>query len=290
MIKSLLRFVPAKWRIREEAKAKGEVQLALADNSLAFWEQRLGWSSEAARYLATAFAFGVRENIAAVLEKAQQLSDSVEFEGQFVKRVSEDSSVTGAVLEASKFTSSEELRDLLGRILVGEVGKPGSVSRRAVSVAQDLTAHDLREFLRLRAATWRKTSSDQIECILVLGKREGLYGSEFLSFGSDEIGVDYYTFGEFQQLGLLQERAYGLSVRFNSSEDEYCLANGERVISVRSSGSEISLVSGTYAFTKAGHEILRLFIDDKFDAVEGYFEEVCDCWRQRGFEVVEVSE
>ena len=78
LLKSLLSFIPAKWRVREEVKAKGEGQLALARESLDFWG-RMGWSPEAARYLATAFAFGVKENVAAVLEKAQELSDTPDF-------------------------------------------------------------------------------------------------------------------------------------------------------------------------------------------------------------------
>ena len=184
-------------------KAKGEGQLALGENSLFFWEERLGWSPEAARYLATAFAFGVRENIAAVLERAQQLSESPNFEERFVNRSHEDPSVSGAVLEASKFISSKELRDLLGRILASDVSKPGSVSRRAVSLAQDLTPNDLREFLKLRAVFWHDPTSAASGHLLVLGKRLGLYAGEFLSFGSDEIGVNYYTFGEFQPLGLI---------------------------------------------------------------------------------------
>ena len=292
MIKSLLKFIPAKWKIREEVKAKGEGQLALGENSLLFFEQRLRWSSEAARYLATAFTFGVRENVAAVLEKAQQLSASEDFEEQFVKRVQEDSSVIGAALETSKFISSEELRDLLGRILSSDVGEPGSVSRRAVSVAQDLTPNDLREFLKLRAVTWRYTGLEFSGHILVLGKRLGIYASDFLSFDSEEVGVDYHTFGEFQQLGLLQERSRGVEFLFADNADVIHLANGKRIISLLPTGEDSQLGIGMYALTKAGDEILSLFDDDdnEFATVEGYFEEVCEYWRGHGFEVVEVDD
>ena len=92
LLKSLLKFIPAKWKVREEVKAQGEGQLALGQSSLDYWE-RLGWPPQAARYLATAFTFGVRENIAAVMEKAQQLSDSSDFGQHFANRVLEDPSV-----------------------------------------------------------------------------------------------------------------------------------------------------------------------------------------------------
>ena len=97
--------------------------------------------------------------MAAVLERAQQLSDREGFEDRFVKRLQEDPSIIGAVLDASRFVTSEELRDLLGRILNEDVNQQGSVSKRAVSVAQDLTSHDLQEFLKLRGATCHQVGS-----------------------------------------------------------------------------------------------------------------------------------
>jgi hypothetical protein len=44
-----------------------------------------------------------------------------------------------------------------------------------------------------------------------------------------------------------------------------------------------------YAVTNAGGEILSLFIDEEFPALEGYFEEVCAYWRGQGLEVQEVD-
>ena len=291
MLKRLLNFIPASWKIRQEVKATGEGQLALGDGSLLFFEQRLGWSPHAARYLATAFTFGVHENIAAVLEKAQQLSDSEKFEERFVKHVLEDPSIIGPALDASKFTSSDELRDLLGRILAGEVDKPGSVSRKAVSVAQDLTPRNLQEFLKLRAVVWRNNSgSENSSCIVVLGKRLGLYTTEFISFGSEEVGVGYYDFGELQQLGLLQERPYGMSFSLTNELDGYDLAYGERIISLRATAVQSEVSLGMYALTRAGEDILTLFIGEEFAQLEGYFEEVCEHWRSTGVEVVEVKE
>ncbi len=287
LIRALLRFIPAKWKIREEVKAKGEGQLALGADSLSYWEQRLGWSPEASRYLATAFTFGVRENVAEVLGRAQQLSETHDFEAGFVNRVNEDPSVSGATLEASKFTTSEELRDLLGRILASDVAKPNSVSRRAVSVAQDLTPRDLQQFLKLRAATWRDTHPESERCVLVLGKRRGLYSEDFISIGSGEIGIDYHTFGEFQQLGLLQERAYGLVFEIGDKIGEFQLKNGLRTVTLRPAGVDSALQLGMYALTKAGNEILSLFMNEAFPSIEGYFEEVCSFWRHHGFDVTE---
>ena len=49
-----------------------------------------------------------------------------------------------------------------------------------------------------------------------------------------------------------------------------------------------ALQIGVHAFTKAGHEIIELFLDEKYTPVEGYFEEVCEYWGNHGWQVTEV--
>lgn len=282
-------FVPAKRKIIEEVKAQGEGQLAVGENSLSYWQDRLGWSPQAARYLATAFTFGVIENVAAVLEKAQAFSDSDSFETEFAKRVQIDPSVLGTALEAAKFTTAEEIRDLLARILADDVVNSGAVSKRTVTVAQDLSARDLQEFLKLRPVTWKFDQPDANACLLVLGPRVQQYGSEFLSFDSDKIGVDFHTFGEFQQLGLLQERYEGLAITMKSfdPDSQICLRNGKRIVLLRITTGETKIQLGVYAFTKAGSEIISLFLNEEFAKIEGYFEEVCNYWLNNGVEIIE---
>ena len=289
MLKHLLEFIPAKWKLREEVKARGEGNLALGEQSLDFWAHRLGWSPPAARYLATAFTFGIRENAAAVLEKAQELSPSKDFEHQFMLRAEQDPSVIGSALEASRFITTEELRELLGRIIAEEVSEPGSVSSRAVSVAKDLSSNDLREFLKLRAVAWQGIDPGDDSCFLVLGKTPNLYSSEFLSFGSVELGVNYHTFGDFQSLGLLQERPHGILLTLHLNGDTVRFSNCNRILLLRPINSDPAIGLGMYDLTKAGKEILRLYLDEESPHLEGYFEEVSAVWQAMGFEIEEVS-
>ena len=288
MLKQLLGFIPAKWKLREEVKARGEGHLAIAEQSLDFWVNRLGWSPAAARYLATAFAFGIRENVAAVLEKAEQLSPSEDFEHQFMLRAEQDPSVIGPALEASRFINAEELRDLLGRILAEEVSESGSVSSRAVSIARDLSPTDLREFLKLRAVAWRGADPADDSCFLVLGKTPNLSAPEFLSFGSVEVGVNYHTFGDLQSLGLLQERPHGILLTLHFDGETVRFSHGKRTLSLRPTDLGPAIGLGMYDLTNAGKEIMRLYLDEECPLLDGYFEEVSNVWRAMGFEVEEV--
>ena len=280
------KFVPAKWKIRGEVTAQGEGQLALGEEALGFWQERLGWPPQAARYLATAFAFGVKENVAEVLANAQRLSEPKDFAQRFVDRAGDDLSVLGPALEASKFVTASELRDMLGRIVANDIDHPGSVSTRSVSIAKDLTAHDLREFLKLRRAAWSHDNGITV----VLGPRIGLYSAEFISFDSSKLGVDYYAFGEFQQLGLLQERPFGLFLKFLAPREDMRLRYGMRTVDLRPASEDEALALGMYTLSRAGEEIMSLFMGEQFDPEDGYFEEVCGYWRANGFEVTEHEE
>lgn len=290
LIKQVTSFIPKSWKVREEVKAQGEGQLALADSSVDFRQQRMGWGPEASRYLATAFAFGIRENAAAVLEAAEKISREQDFGDRFLRRAIEDPSIIGATLEASKFTSSAELQDLLGRILAGDVDAPGSVSRRAVSVAEDLSPADLREFLKLRLAIWIVKAKREIPfaCILVMGRRVRRDGQPFLSFDFVEMGIDFHAFGEFQSLGLLQARPLGVDVGWKDTNDPLYWSYGSRHIALSPTAEDNSITVGDYLLTKAGMEIMSLFVDAEMVPLEGYFEEVCEYWRRQGMEVTEL--
>lgn len=288
-------YIPATWRTKAETKAQSIGQLAAGEASVDYWERRFGWSTEVARFLGTAVALGIRENAEAVLLKAQEMSESEQFGEEFAKRVQRDPSIIGATLESAKFTTDDELRGLLGRILAGDIDKPGSVSRRAVSVATDLTIRDLQEFLKLRPVTWRSVHPDTDGCLLVLGPREQQYGSVFLSFDSEIIGVDFHTFGEFQQLGLLQERYEGNAITMKTpesdeSESSIQLRNGNRTIGLVPITEEPTVQLGVFAFTKAGSEIISLFLNEEFSEIDGYFEEVCASWCNNGVGIVEVRD
>ena len=269
---------------QRQTEVEGNARLALAVSSVEALE-RLGWDPDSVRYLATAFALNVTENLAAVLERAQQIFESSNFEKEFVTHISKDSSVLGPALDASRFTSADELRDLLGRILAGEVDKPGSFSRQTVSIAQNLTTENLHEFLKIRAVSWEHVLPEEEDILLVMGKRGNLYGQKFLSVDWETIGVSFHSIGEFQHLGLLQERLYGALAL--SYDGVWRLRHGGRTISIRAHENDSSLPVGMYIPTRAGKHILGLFLDEDFSLIEGYFEEVCKYWHSRGFEIEE---
>ena len=159
-LKSAIDFVkehiPRKWKIRGERVAEAEGRIESSEKIHAALE-RMGWSRDAAKIGATAEMLSIpNQNAIEMMLKAESHSTSPNFLESLAERGSKDMSVIGPVIEASRFVGDEYLRDLLGRILAGDVDRPGSVSPIAVSVAKNLNPEVLRKFLRLRAVSWVK--------------------------------------------------------------------------------------------------------------------------------------
>ena len=288
-------FVAAKRRVRGEAVAAGEAQLELAEKSIDLWEQRLGWSPSATRFLATAFAFQGMENMASVLELAKEIHGSETFEEDFTGRAVDDPSIIGPTLQASRFITSDELRELLGRILASDVREPGSVSRRAVSIAENLSRGDLTEFLKLRSVTWRSLDSD-IDYLLIVGKLTALLGAEFLSIDHTDIGVSYSSIQDLKQHGLVEEQAGGFTLNIPRDDSDVLLGYRDRFVSLQptekardTESGLASLMTGMFTLTKQGAEILSLFLGECYPSPEGYYEEVCQRWNKDGWTVLGIE-
>ena len=300
LLKNLMRFFPAKRRVRGETIAKGEGQLQLSEKSVDYWGQRLGWSPGASRFLATAFAFQPIENIASVLEGAQRIHDTENFEEDFVKRAEENPSIIGPTLEAAKFITSEELRELLSRILSSDVQRPGSVSRRTVSIAEDLSSEDFWAFMKLREITWRILNS-QLEYLVVLCKNPRCFQEnssqnhlfDLLDAGlkryHEILGTELYHLSELQQLGLVLEGRMGTGIRLADNGVYLSLDYRGRIARLYSTSDGQTLRTGSFYLTRPGIEILSLYFDDAYDSLQGYFEDVCQGWREDGLVVEELG-
>lgn len=277
-------FVAAKRRVRGEVIAEGEGRLQLAEASLSVLEERLGWSPDAARILATAFAFQTTDGLLSVIEMAQEKHGAETFEEEFIKRVQEDPSIIGPTLQASKFTTSNELRNLLSRLLASDIQEPGTVSRRTVSIAENLGTKELAEFLKLRAVAWRVVDGDA-DYKLVLGTSVSILEPEFVSIGSSEIGVSFKSLSDLMEIGLVSSNPTGLGLRKRDDEKGIRMEYLDQAIFAVPRKSDQLLRTGQIDLTKPGVEILSLFMDDTYASPTGYFEEACRFWGSDGWDV-----
>lgn len=289
--KPVLDRFPQKEKIRGERVAEAEGRIESSEKIHVALE-RIGWNKDAAKIGATAEMLSnfANQNLMETMMKAESHSASPDFLESLAERGSDDLSVIGPVIEASRFVGDEYLRDLLSRILAGDVDQPGSVSPITVSVAKNLNREVLRRFLKLRAVAWieiGQVTFDPSTPFLVVQLDKAFLPDAFhLLF--KKYGFAYPDRQQFESFGLTHPPligGMGIEIEENVTVR---LRNGTREISLKTRETR-SLDLGVYSFTDAGGEIIGTYLNEDFDAIDGYFEEVCNRWRADGFDV-EVSD
>lgn len=291
VLKSVFDFVkehiPRKWKIRGERVAEAEGRIESSEKIHVALE-RIGWNKDAAQIGATAEMLSnfANQNLMETMMKAESHSSSPDFLESLAERGSKDLSVIGPVIEASRFVGDEYLRDLLGRILAGDVDRPGSVSPITVSVAKNLNHDVLSRFLRLRAVTWielHQVTSDTSPPFSVV-QLDDVVCPDVLCSISKKCGFDYLDVHQFASFGLMHPPILGGMGIGVEEDDTIRLRHDMREISLKTRESRL-LNLGVYRFTDAGREIIGTYLNEDCDPIDGYFEEVCNSWRSDGFDV-----
>lgn len=283
--------IPRKEKIRGECVAEAEGRIESSEKIHVALE-RIGWNKDAAKIGATMemLSNSANQNIMETMMKAESYSASPDFLESLAERGSKDMSVIGPVIEASWFVGDEYLRDLLGRILAGDVDRPGSVSPITVSVAKNLNTTVLRKFLRLRAVTWfeiDKTAPDDPPVPFSICRLGMSSWPDVFYPLSKELGFHYSDWVRFEFYRLTHPYMVAEAVIRMEENSTMRLRHGTREILLKTRDAR-DLGLGNYRITDAGSEIIGTYLNEEFDAIDGYFEEVCNRWRADGFDV-EVS-
>lgn len=137
-----VRYEPNRIRRKARAEADARIILAKADIQVSEITQR-------AAHRMIHREVRRQENIDAIVDSAmKQLPDSV------AKEPVDDGWLAG-FFEQCQDVSGEQLQQLWGRLLAGEVARPGSFSLRTLGMVKVLEASDAKLFTNLRRFIWR---------------------------------------------------------------------------------------------------------------------------------------
>ena len=192
--------------------------------------------------------------------------------------------------EEARQKSSEEMQLLFGRILTGEIRKPGTYSTRTVKILGQLDQNAATLFKKLCSACVALELSDVGH---VLDIRVPSLGGNAASNALSKYGLS------FDQLNILHE--YGLIISDYNSWSDYklCIVNKNPPITIpflhqgrywvlspspEQNKNQEFRVSGV-ALSRAGRELFPI-VDQ--DAVEGYTEELKKFFAQQNLQMVEV--
>jgi len=164
--------------------------------------------------------------------------------------------------------SSEELRNLWGKILAGELKQPGSYSVRTLEFLKSLSKSEAELISKVARFVIAERIYRNKEKLL---EKQGIYFSQLLFL---------------QDIGILSGvEGTGLSTTYKSkSEDKFfqpLLANN-KIILIEHKDSGKEALAEVYLLTKVGVEVLRLA---SFTVDKEYLESVARDYVNKGFEV-----
>ena len=145
--------------------------------------------------------------------------------------------------------SDQDMRVLYGRILAGEVMRPGSFSLLALSVVRVLSKRDAELFTRLCSCVWL-IKYDGPQIIL---PRVG--GPIRVGSPTPQFGPTYPELVQLDSLGLIRQESHDLHLTFHPTQEDECQAEYYGSRFGRTAGNGFSITTGPVILTSAGQEL-----------------------------------
>ena len=275
VIKTLLQFIPRSRKVRREKeiaeRSSRQARLEGLDNSVSFLRD-LGLPQDAAWDVALQLS-GV-QNTKAVLSRLS-MEDWERMPGAL-----EVSDSLGEAIRATRNASNEALRDLLARIINGELEAPDSAPRSVVDQVNRLGKRDLETFLMLRHVLWKECDAywanprSTIYCMQDNRSYPGLLSGKDLS--------------RLSELGVISFGPMPFESSFPGAKAFKWLMFGGRKIRVANTKPDATLYLGHFALGTDGSYIMDLY-GESCEMSHEHFEAVCAAWRNQGFEVTEAD-
>ena len=151
MIKNLIQFFPRTWRVHRE---KGIAETATI-------EARLANLGPSVRFLAEMglpqdAAWDIALQLSGVPNTESVLSRLSQNDWERMRPALDKSETLVPAILATRTASNEALRDLLTRVIKGELEEPDGTRRSVMELVNKLGKKDLETFLRLRCVLWKE--------------------------------------------------------------------------------------------------------------------------------------
>lgn len=180
-----------------------------------------------------------QNNLEAVLETAfyeiEQVTESSD------ESVDEDWFVR--FLDIAKDISNEDMQRIWGKILAGEISKPGSFSLRTLDIVRNLSQKEAAVFQRVAPLI-----------IIAIPSGACVISREHVT----KYGVTYGEIVRLDECGLVNSNPF-LSLTATVSDEDHALAlNRSVALGAKSATNATEISTGVYTLTAAGQELFRI--------------------------------
>lgn len=160
-----------------------------------------------------------------------------------------DNDVFWGLLEHSKSVSNEEMQELIAKILAGEYNSPGTYSMSTLQILKSLGKNELEKFV-----LWSNLYLPGHGFI-----RDVLGMTKEAREVRKQMGLDYSSFLEMQNLGLIQSGDYTVAISFEKDK-VYKLDYGRGSLLIKVLEDKVDWnFPSCYQLTNAGKQILHHF-------------------------------
>ena len=271
MIKSILEFIPRTLRVRCEKQVAEKTTI----------ETRLQSLEPSVRFLSTlglsqAAAWDVALQLSGLPNAESVLSRLTQNDWDKMPGALENSESLLPAVHATRIASNETLRDLLTRIIKGELESPDRTPRSVVELVNRIGKKDLECFLKLRRVLWKECGSSWtnpapvIYCVQNDRSYPGLLHSNEVT--------------RLVDIGLIKFGPLPFESSFPGPLAAKWLAFGNRQIIVTNSKPDATLHLGHFALPSDSRHIIDLY-DEPCEMLYDHFEAVCAEWSKQGFNI-----
>ena len=276
IIKNAMNFIPHTWRKRRETEVETEAKIQASTSMIPKTVQGLigyGLPREA--------AWDAALQISGIPNTESVLSRLTPSDWEKLPTALGKSEALVPAIYATRTASNESLRDLLEKIIKGELENP-SVPRSTVEIVNSLSKGDIENFLLLRRVLWEEYRTpffdEPIPSIYCMEDSRAYPGL-----------LDNQQMSRLVHLRLIYFGTAPFESYFPEGGSEKNLGFGNKHIRISSATPSKTLGLGHFALTSDGRNILDLFRGEPCEMMYSSYESSCSNWSQQGFNVQEIQ-
>ena len=187
----------------------------------------------------------------------------------------DESEALRPAIHATRFASSEPIKDLLTKIIRGELESPGDIPRSVTELVSRIGKKELEVFLKLRRVLWKDCGE------FWSNPRSEIYCSQDIRCYPGLISVN--ELDRLVDVGLVKFGPVPFESHFPGATAMKSLTFGNKNIRVHSTKPDSTLRLGHFALTNDGRYIIDLYDDEPCEDFPGHLEAVRANWQNQGF-------
>lgn len=152
---------------------------------------------------------------------------------------------------------ADQMQQLWGKILAGEITNPGSYSLRTLDALKNITQEEAETFVKVAQAAF-KTVRDAFIPVMKSPNISVMSRQYFLDYYSTEFGFRFNDILVLEEIGLMNSTELSVTLPLTHEHKHMFFTYGDQVILAQPETASAELKYSFYSFTSMGFQLLSL--------------------------------